>query len=109
MVDVLPDTYPDNNIPSGTGWVTNVEKCENGSATLSVKLDVDEFIYQNLPLKNVTKVEILNIIYSEQQKKRKYCDNLIKKETDKTTYTDNDVNADIDTRLQRMSKIQVLR
>ena len=30
VVDVLPDTYPGNNIPEGTVWVNKVSKCKNG-------------------------------------------------------------------------------
>ena len=36
---------------------------------MSVKLDVDGIIYQNVPLKDVTKVYILKIIYSEALKR----------------------------------------
>ena len=50
---------------------------------MSVKLDVDELIYHNKALKDVTNVEILKIMYSETQKERKYHDNLIKKATKK--------------------------
>ena len=68
MVDVFPDTPPGNNIPAGTGWVKKVEKWNNGSATLSVKLYVYGFIYHNITLQDVTRVEILNRMYSDPQK-----------------------------------------
>ena len=48
-------------------------------------------------------------MYSDPQKKRKCCDNLIKKEMKKTQYIDNDVHAYTDPKLQNMSKIQLLR
>ena len=38
---------------------------------------------------------------------RKYCDNIIKKETREKKYTDNDVHANIDPKLQKMSKVQL--
>ena len=101
MVDVLPYTPPGNNKPVGNGWVKKVEKCNNVSTTMSVKLDFYEL---NIPLKYVTKVEILNRIYSDPQKKRKYCDNTIHKDTKKNNYTDNDVHANIGPKLQKMSK-----
>ena len=68
MVAVLPDTSPRNNIPSGTGWVKKVQKCNTGSNTTSVRLDVNVLLYHNIPLKYVTKVDILNIMYNETQK-----------------------------------------
>ena len=73
---------------------------------MSLKLDVDGLIYHNIPLKDVTKVDILNRMYSEPQ--NKCCDNIIKKDTRKKIYTDNDVHAKIDIKIQMMSKIQVL-
>ena len=76
---------------------------------MSVKLDVDGLLYHNIPLKDVTKVEILNIMYSEPQKNRQCCDNLIKKETKKPKYTDNGVHAKIGPKLQNTSIIQLLR
>ena len=68
VVYVLPDTSPGNNTPTGNGWVKKVEKCNNVSTTTSVKLDVYGLLYHNIPLKDVTKVEIKNIMYSETQK-----------------------------------------
>ena len=38
---------------------------------MSVKLYVDIFLYQNIPLKDVTNIDILNRVYSEPRKKRK--------------------------------------
>ena len=45
-----------------------VEKYNNVSTIMPVKFDVDGFIYGNIPLKDVTKVYILNIMNSEPQK-----------------------------------------
>ena len=70
MVNVLPYTSPGNIISEGTGWVKKVEKCNNGSTTISVKLNVDGLIYHNIILKDVTEVDILNKLYSEPRKKR---------------------------------------
>ena len=39
--------------------------------------------YHNIPLVYVTKNDILNVIFSESQKNRKCCDNIIKKKTKK--------------------------
>ena len=41
LVDVSPDTSPENNIPSGTCWLKKVDKYNIGSTTISVKLDID--------------------------------------------------------------------
>ena len=68
VVDVLQYTFTGNNIPEGTLWVKKIEKWNNVSTAMSVKLDVYEFIYHNIPLKDVIKVDIFNIIYSEPQK-----------------------------------------
>ena len=84
MVDVLPDTSPGNTILARTGWVNKVYKFNNVSTTISVKLYVNGFLYHNIPLEDVTKVDIIKIMYSDPQKKRKCCDNLIKKEMKKT-------------------------
>ena len=73
VVDVFPDISPGNNIPIETVWVKKVDKCNNVSTIMSVKLDVDVLLYHNIPLKDVTKVGILNIMYSNPQKRRKYC------------------------------------
>ena len=35
---------------------------------MSLKLDVDRLLYHNLPLKVVTKVDIVNRLYSEPHK-----------------------------------------
>ena len=67
-----------------------------------MKLDVDVLIYHNIPMKDVTKVDILNIMYSDPQKNRKCCDNLINKETKKTKYADNDVHVNIDQKIQKV-------
>ena len=61
-VDVFPDTFTGNRIPEGTGWVKKVDKCNNGSTKMSVKLDVDGFLYHNITLKGVSRVYILNIM-----------------------------------------------
>ena len=45
-----------------------------------MKLYTDGLLYHNIPLKDVTKVDILNIMYIDPRKKRKFCDNLIKKD-----------------------------
>ena len=50
---------------------------------MSVRLYVDRFLYLNIPMKFVTKVEILNRMCSEQQRNLKCCDNLTKKKTKK--------------------------
>ena len=50
----------------------------------------------------MTNVDILNKMYSETRRKRKCCDNIIKKEKKKIIYTDNDVHAKIDPKLQNM-------
>ena len=65
MVDVLQDTSPVNNWQTGTGWLNIVEKCNNGSTTVSVKLDVDGLLYHNIPLKNVTNVDIWVLLVPE--------------------------------------------
>ena len=65
MVDVLPHTSPANIIQTGICWVNKVEKCNNGSTKFSVKLEISEFFNHNIPLKDVTKVYILNRMYSE--------------------------------------------
>ena len=83
VVDMFPYTYPGNNIPSGTDWVNRVDKCNNGSTTILVKLDIDGLIYHNIPLKYVTKFDILKIMNSEPQKNRQCCDNLTKKDKEK--------------------------
>ena len=56
-----------NNIPSVIGWVKKIDRFNNVLTTISVKLDVDGFIYHNITLKGVTNVDILNRIYSESQ------------------------------------------
>ena len=105
LIGVLQDKYPISNIPEVTGWVNKVEKYKNGSTKISVKLDIDGLVYHNIPLKYVTKVDMLNRMYSEPYKKRKCCENIIKKEITKN-YIDNDVHENIDPKLQKMSKIQ---
>ena len=52
-----------------------VEKCNNESTTMPVQLYVDGFLYYNIQLKYVTKVDILNRVYSEPGNKRNFCDN----------------------------------
>ena len=59
---------------------------EHVSTTISGNLDVYGLIYHNIPLKDVTKVDILKKLYSDPQKKRKYCDNLIKKKSNEKLY-----------------------
>ena len=83
-----------------------LEKCNNVSNTTSVKLDMDRLLYHNIPLKYVTKVGILNIIYNEPQKKRNFCDKPVNKETKKTRYADNYVHEKIDPKPQNMSKFR---
>ena len=68
VVDVLPYTSPGNNILVGTGWMKKVDKCNNGSTTMLVELDIYGLIYRNIPLKYVNNVEILNRMYSDPQK-----------------------------------------
>ena len=41
MVDVFLDTYSGNNILAGNGWMNKLEKCKNGSTTVSVNLYAD--------------------------------------------------------------------
>ena len=60
MFAVLADTSTGNNIPAGTRWMKKVDTSNNGSTAMLVKLDVDWLIYQNIPLKDVTNVDILN-------------------------------------------------
>ena len=74
-----------------------------------MKLDFDGLIGHNIPLKDVTKFYILNIMNIEPRKNRKFCDNLKKKDTKKKDYIDNDVHAKIDPKLQSISKIQIPR
>ena len=45
-----------------------VDQCKNRSTKISVKLDVYGLLYHNIPLKYVTKVYMLNIMYSELRK-----------------------------------------
>ena len=70
VVDVLPDTSPGNNILPETGCVKKVENFNNGSTKISAKLDVDGFLYQKISMKNVTKVDIINRMYSDPPKKK---------------------------------------
>ena len=81
VVDVLPDTSPWNNILKVVHWLNKLDKCENGSNTMSVKLDVYLFIYHNKTLEAVTMVDILSRIYSEPQTKWNFYDNPINKST----------------------------
>ena len=67
-VGVFTNTSPGSNIPNGAVWLKKVEKCNNVSITTSVKLDADLFIYHNVPLKDVTKVDTLNRIYRYPRK-----------------------------------------
>ena len=67
VVDVLPETCNGNNILTGTGWMKKVEKCNSESTTMSVKLYIYGLLYHNITLKDVTKVDILNRIHSEQK------------------------------------------
>ena len=46
-----------------------VEKCNSESTTMSVKLYIYGLLYHNITLKDVTKVDILNRIHSEQKKR----------------------------------------
>ena len=69
--DVLPDKSTGDNKLSGTSWVKQVDKYKNASTIISVRLYADGLLYHNIPLKYVTKVVILNRIYSEPRKKRK--------------------------------------
>ena len=108
MVDMLPYKSPVDNKSTGTGWVNKIDQCKNLFTTMSMKLDVGGFLYQNITLEEVTKIDILNRIYSELQKNRKFCDNIINKDTKKNVYTDNGVHAKIEPKLQKMSKIKVL-
>ena len=99
FVDVLPDASHGNNIMAGTGCLNKVDKCNNESTTMSVQLYVDGFLYYNIQLKYVTKVDILNRMYSDPIKKRKCCDNIINKYTKKKVYKNNDMHARIDTKI----------
>ena len=67
VVDVFPYKYPRNIIPSGTGWVNKAERCKIVSDRISGRLDVNRFIYHYMPLKDVTKVDILKRMYSESR------------------------------------------
>ena len=58
MVDVFPDKYSSNNRPIATFWANKVYKYNNGSTIMTLKWDFDELIYQNIALKDVTKVDI---------------------------------------------------
>ena len=105
VVDVFLDTSPGNIILTVTGWVKKVKKRNNVSTKMSEKLYVDVFLYHNIPLKDATRVDILNRMYSEPRRNRKFCDNLIKIKIKKKRYTDNDVHANTDPKLQNMSNI----
>ena len=108
LVDVFAYKSPGNNTPEGTGWMKKVDKWINGSTKMSVKFYVDGLIYHNIPLKNVTKVEILNTMYSDIWK----IENVVtisKRNRQRRKYTDNNAHASIDPNVQNMSKIQVLR
>ena len=59
-------------MPAGTGWVNKVEKFKNRSTTISEKFDIYGLLYQNIPLKDVTKVDILNIMYSDPTTNSKF-------------------------------------
>ena len=102
VVDVLLDTCPGNNKLTGTGWSKKVNKCNNVSTTMLVKLYVDELLYHILPLKDVNKLDILSKMNSYPLKKRKIFDNLVKKNT-KKHYLDNEVHKNIEPKLQNMS------
>ena len=67
---MFPDTYPGNNILVGTDWVKKGERFNNVSTTMPVKLGVDRLIYRNIPLKYMTKVGILDRMYSETIKSK---------------------------------------
>ena len=69
VVDVLPDTFPGNIITAVTSWVKKVDICNNVSTKISVKWDVDGLLSQNIPLKDVNKVDILNTTYTNPHKK----------------------------------------
>ena len=64
-----------------------------------MKSGVYGFLYHNTPLKDVTKVEVLNIMYSDPRRKRKCCNNIVKKETMRTNYTDNYLHTKINPKL----------
>ena len=68
-VDVFPDTSPGKNILTGAGRIKKVKKFSNGSTSFSVKLDVYGSIYSNKSLKDTTKNDILNRLYSDSQKR----------------------------------------
>ena len=70
VVDMFPYIYPVNNIPTENGCVKKVQKCNSGSTTISVKLDVDGLLYHSIPLKYVTKGDTLNRMFSDPRKKR---------------------------------------
>ena len=63
VIDMFPYISPGNNIPEGIGWVKKVENCKNRSTTIPVKLTDDGLFYHNIPLKYVTKVDILTRIH----------------------------------------------
>ena len=71
LVDVFPEKAPGNTRPAGTGWVKRIQKWNIGPTKISVKLDVYRFIYHIIPLKDVTKIDILTKIYGEPRKRRK--------------------------------------
>ena len=68
VVDVLPYKSTGNNITAGNSSEKKVDKCNDGSTTMSVKLDIYGLIYRNIPLKDVNNVEILSRMYSDPQK-----------------------------------------
>ena len=51
VVDVFPYTYTVIHRPSGTVWVKKAYICNNVSSTMSLKLDIDELLYQDIQLK----------------------------------------------------------
>ena len=86
VVDVLPYISLGNNVLAGTGWVNKSEKCNNELTAMSVKLDVYGLLYHTIPLKYATEFDNLKIMYSDPQKNRFFCDNIINKETRKKSY-----------------------
>ena len=72
VIDVLPDASTGNNILTVHVWVNKVEKCNNGSNKISVKLDVYGLVYHNITLKDVTKAEVLNRMYTERRKREMF-------------------------------------
>ena len=76
---------------------------------MSVKLYIYGFLYKSIPLKDVTKVEILNIMYSKTLKTKMLWQYRKERDKEKILYIENYVHVNIYPKTHRMSKIKGLR